>query len=135
MWYNSIVNRFFGDLNNDSVGKIMKRKHLLSVLALALCFYVPKIFVGIAFDSGGVASGALATTFLLPFARGACEALGGNIMEDAFGIVALIAMTPLITIQVLGLIGQIRQRNQRKKMHSEMIQIKDDIIYYDGEEA
>lgn len=104
-------------------------------LSLGISFLVPPIYTGIAFDSGGVASGALATTFLLPFARGACEKLGGNIMEDAFGIVALIAMTPLITIQVLGLIGQMRQRNQRKKVHSEMIQIKDDIVYYDGEEA
>ena len=104
-------------------------------LSLGISFLVPPIYTGIAFDSGGVASGALATTFLLPFARGACTALGGDIMKDAFGIVALIAMTPLITIQVMGLIGQMRQRRLRKKVQSEMIQIKDDIIYYDGEEA
>lgn len=104
-------------------------------LSLGISFLVPPIYTGIAFDSGGVASGALATTFLLPFARGACAALGGNIMQDAFGIVALIAMTPLITIQVLGLTGQIRQRKLRKKMHSEMIQMKDDIIYYEEASA
>ncbi len=103
-------------------------------LSLGISFLVPPIYTGIAFDSGGVASGALATTFLLPFARGACTALGGNIMEDAFGIVALIAMTPLITIQVMGLLGQMRQRKQRKRMHSEMLQIADDIIYFDREE-
>ncbi len=71
-------------------------------IALCLSFYVPKIFTGIAFDSGGVASGPMTATFLLPFAQGACEALGGNILTDAFGAVAMVAMTPLITIQVMG---------------------------------
>jgi hypothetical protein len=73
------------------------------IIALGLTFFVPKLFVGIAFDSGGVASGPMSTTFLLPFAMGASEALGGNIARDAFGIVALVAMTPLIAIQVQGL--------------------------------
>jgi hypothetical protein len=73
-------------------------------LALILTFFVPKIFTGIAFDSGGVASGPMTATFLLAFAMGACEALGGNVLKDAFGLVAMVAMTPLITIQVLGLI-------------------------------
>ena len=54
-------------------------------------------------DSGGVASGPMTATFLLPFAMGACESLGGNILTDAFGIVAMVAMTPLITIQILGI--------------------------------
>ena len=71
--------------------------------ALVLTFFVPKIFTGIAFDSGGVASGPMTSTFLLPFAMGACEALGGNVLTDAFGIVAMVAMTPLLTIQILGL--------------------------------
>ena len=74
------------------------------IAALALTFFVPRIFTGIAFDSGGVASGPMTTTFLLPFAMGACEALGGNVLTDAFGVVAMVAMTPLLTIQVLGLI-------------------------------
>ena len=74
------------------------------LIALVLTFFVPKIFTGIAFDSGGVASGPMTTTFLLPFAMGACEALGGNVLTDAFGVVAMVAMTPLLTIQVLGLI-------------------------------
>lgn len=73
-------------------------------IALALSFFVPKIYVGIAFDSGGVASGPMTSTFLLPFAMGACEAVGGNIMSDAFGIVAMVAVVPLIAVQVLGLI-------------------------------
>ncbi len=79
-------------------------------LALGLSFVVPPIFTGIAFDSGGVASGPMTATFLLPFAMGACEALGGDILSDAFGIVALVAMTPLVTIQLLGLWSQMRAK-------------------------
>ena len=77
-------------------------------IALVLTFFVPDIFTSIAFDSGGVASGPMTATFLRPFAVGACDALGGNIVEDAFGVVAMVAMTPLITIQILGLIYKIR---------------------------
>ena len=73
-------------------------------IAIGLSFFVPKIFTAIAFDSGGVASGPMTATFLLPFAIGACQAVGGDIVRDAFGIVAMVAMTPLITIQVLGLL-------------------------------
>jgi len=80
------------------------------VFALALTFFVPKIFTGIAFDSGGVCSGPLCTTFLLPFAIGTCEGVGGNLMADAFGIVAMVAMTPLIVIQLMGLIYKLRTR-------------------------
>ncbi len=76
--------------------------------ALALSFFVPKIFTAIAFDSGGVASGPMTTTFLLPLAIGACQSAGGDLVRDAFGVVAMVAMTPLITIQVLGLIYSIR---------------------------
>ena len=64
------------------------------------------MFTAIAFDSGGVASGPMTATFLLPFAMGACEALGGNVITDAFGVVAMVAMTPLLTIQLLGLFYQ-----------------------------
>ncbi|MBE5785259.1 MAG: DUF1538 domain-containing protein [Clostridiales bacterium] len=78
-------------------------------IALALSFFVPKVFTAIAFDSGGVASGPMTATFLLPFAMGACVALGGNIMTDAFGLVAMVAMTPLITIQILGVIYKIKR--------------------------
>lgn len=79
-------------------------------IALALTFFVPKIFTAIAFDSGGVASGPMATTFLLPFAMGACKQLGGNVLSDAFGVVAMVAMTPLMTIQILGLVYNIKHR-------------------------
>ena len=74
--------------------------------ALLLTFFVPKIFTAIAFDSGGVASGPMTATFLLPFAIGACQMVGGNIIKDAFGVVAMVAMTPLITIQIMGAVYQ-----------------------------
>lgn len=71
-------------------------------VAIELSFIAPKIFTVIAFDSGGVASGPMTATFMLPFAIGASAALGGNVSSDAFGLVALVALTPLITIQILG---------------------------------
>ncbi len=83
-------------------------------IAIALSFFVPKIFTAIAFDSGGVASGPMTAAFLLPFAQGACAAVGGNIVTDAFGVVAMVAMTPLIAIQVLGLVYQLRQSSAAK---------------------
>ena len=73
-------------------------------LALLLSFVVPPVFTAIAFDSGGVASGPMTATFLLPFAMGACMTLGGNVVTDAFGVVTMVAMTPLVTIQLLGII-------------------------------
>ena len=79
-------------------------------IALALTFFVPRTFTAIAFDSGGVASGPLTATFMLPFAMGACQALGGNVMTDAFGLVALVAMMPLITVQVMGAIYVVKSR-------------------------
>ena len=84
------------------------------VLALALAFLVPQTFTAIAFDSGGVASGPLTAAFMLPFAMGACSALGGNVMTDAFGLVALVAMMPLITVQLMGLIYVIKTRKAEK---------------------
>lgn len=85
-------------------------------IALILTFFVPKIFTAIAFDSGGVASGPMTATFLLPFAMGACEAVGGTIITDAFGIVAMVAMTPLITIQVMGMVFKLKESSLRKKV-------------------
>ena len=84
-------------------------------IALILSFVVPDIFTSIAFDSGGVASGPMTATFLLPFAVGACSALGGNIAEDAFGVVAMVAMTPLIAIQILGLVYKIKHAAAHKE--------------------
>lgn len=104
-------------------------------VALALTFKVPQMFTGVAFDSGGVASGPMTTTFLLPLAMGACEAVGGNVLTDAFGIVALVAMTPLCTIQVLGLVGQIKARKASKALHQalreELAQLENSVIYWE----
>ncbi len=80
------------------------------LIALTLSFFVPRTFTAIAFDSGGVASGPLTATFMLPFAMGACDAIGGNVMTDAFGLVALVAMMPLITVQVMGAVYVLKSR-------------------------
>lgn len=79
-------------------------------LALFLSFFVPDIFTAIAFDSGGVASGPMTATFLLPLATGACLAVGGNVVTDAFGVVAMVATTPLIAIQLLGVAYRLREK-------------------------
>ena len=102
-------------------------------ISLAMTFFVPQIFTGIAFDSGGVASGPMTTTFLLPLAMGACDALGGNIMTDAFGIVAMVAMTPLITIQALGLTSALIRKAERRRLAGQLAQ-SDYILYYDEPE-
>ncbi len=77
-------------------------------IALLLSFVVPDVFTSIAFDSGGVASGAMTSTFLMPLAIGATYAVGGNIMTDAFGVIAMVAMLPPITVQILGLVYRIK---------------------------
>ena len=96
-----------------------------------MTFFVPQIFTGIAFDSGGVASGPMTTTFLLPLAMGACEAAGGNVLTDAFGIVAMVAMTPLLTIQMLGLADNIRKRIRKRKLIMQLKEVEDSIVYFD----
>ena len=101
------------------------------VISLIITFFVPPIYTGIAFDSGGVASGPMSTTFILPFAIGACEALGGNVLTDAFGIVAMVAMTPLIAIQVMGLVGEIKRKKMLEAAKSELLLIDDDMLYYE----
>ena len=100
-------------------------------ISLLISFFVPPLYTGVAFDSGGVASGPMTTTFLLPFAVGACEAVGGNLLTDAFGIVAMVAMTPLITIQVIGLYAQMKHRAQRRRRADQLSRIDDGILYYD----
>jgi len=81
-------------------------------LALVLTLFVPNTFTAIAFDSGGVASGPLTAAFMLPFAMGVVTARGGNVMTDAFGLVALVAMMPLITVQIMGLIASLASRRR-----------------------
>lgn len=99
------------------------------IIAIGLTFVVPKIFVGIAFDSGGVCSGPMTTTFLLPLAMGASESIGGNVMTDAFGVVAMVAMTPLIAVQIMGLVFVIKERKAEKLSTADtaILEITDDI--------
>ncbi|MBQ5674837.1 MAG: DUF1538 family protein, partial [Lachnospiraceae bacterium] len=73
-------------------------------IALALTFFCPKMFTAIAFDSGGVASGPMTSSFILSYTLGAATILGGNPLTDGFGVIALVASAPLIAIQILGLI-------------------------------
>ncbi len=101
--------------------------------AIILSFFVPKVFTAIAFDSGGVASGPMTATFMLPFAMGACAELGGNLLTDAFGLVAFVAMTPLITIQILGLSYSIKIK--RAMLHSYAEQDTVAIIEFEYKEA
>lgn len=89
------------------------------LLALGLTFFCPKLFTAIAFDSGGVASGPMSTTFVLSLTLGASMAVGGNPATDAFGMIAMIAMAPLITIQLLGILFKIMEVKHKKKEQPE----------------
>ena len=92
-------------------------------LAFILRTLVPPVFVGIAVDSGGVASGPMTSAFLLPLAMGACTAVGGNVVADAFGIVALVALAPLIAIQCMGVVSA-----RKAKVVKQPIQAIEDLI-------
>ena len=88
------------------------------IIAFVLAFMVPKLFVGIAFDSGGVASGTMMSAFVLPLCVGACSAVNGNAMMDAFGCVAFVAMAPIISIQVMGLKYSIESKRRKQSFIS-----------------
>ena len=96
-------------------------------LAFLMMLFCPPVFTAIAFDSGGVASGPMTATFLLPMAIGACEAMGESAAANAFGVVALVAMTPLLAIQILGIAYRIRRRRTKEKRivpaHEEIIEL------------
>ncbi len=100
-------------------------------ISLGLAFFVPKIYTAIAFDSGGVASGPLTSSFILPFAIGACIAVYGTadkVLDDAFGIVAMVAMTPLITIQLLGFKAVVEKQMREKRRMKKLINSDDEQI-------
>lgn len=99
------------------------------LIALILMKFVPKMFTAIAFDSGGVASGPMTATFLLSLSIGATEAAGGDILKDAFGTVAMVAMTPLIAIQILGLISEIKAKRALETVGD--YEIPEDVIFND----
>lgn len=82
------------------------------LIALLLMIFTPDIFTMVAFDSGGAVTGPMTTTFLLPLIIGICYANNGNVLTDAFGLVAFVALSPLITIQVLGIIYNIKSKKQ-----------------------
>ncbi len=105
------------------------------LIALALTFFVPDIFTSIAFDSGGVASGAMTASFIMPLALGLCSAVGGNVATEGFGVVAFVAMTPLIAIQILGLVYKLKMAKLKKKEQpakveetQKQIAVEEDII-------
>ena len=100
-------------------------------IALGMSFFVPQIYTGVAFDAGGVASGPMTATFLLPLAMGACTALGGNILSDAFGIVAMVAMTPLVTIQLLGFYAVMKKKIAGRNDENVLGKTDDCIVYFD----
>lgn len=86
------------------------------LISLVMSYFVPKLFVGIAFDSGGVASGPMTVTFILAFTRGAAEAVeGANVLLDGFGMIAMVALAPLIALQILGLIFKAKSKNEGVK--------------------
>lgn len=81
------------------------------LLSIAMTYFVPKLFVGIAFDAGGVATGPMTATFILAFIQGAADSTeGANILVDGFGMIALVALTPIITLQILGFIFKIKSK-------------------------
>lgn len=98
------------------------------VIALVLTFFTPPIFTGIAFDSGGVASGAMVSSFVLPLAIGACSVLDpAAIMTQAFGCVSFVALTPLITIQILG----IAYKRKTSKIKRNFLTVEDRVLEYE----
>ena len=104
------------------------------LISLALSFFVPPLYTAIAFDSGGVASGPLTSSFILPFAIGACSALQGQnqVLELAFGVIAMVAMTPLITIQSLGFKAVVSRLLRSNKAMKRILEADDaEIIYFE----
>ncbi len=99
-------------------------------ISLGLSFFIPGLYTAIAFDSGGVASGPLTSSFILPFAVGVCCMLGGEskIMSNAFGVVAMVAMTPLITIQLLGFKAVMTRKVKQKIAMKRILEADDEQI-------
>ena len=113
-----------------SMVRIVYDFSLVYYISLALSLFVPPVYTAIAFDSGGVASGPMTSGFILPFAVGACVALQGEeaVLRDAFGVVALVAMIPLITIQLLGFKGILDAHMQERKAMKRILDADDQQI-------
>ena len=97
-------------------------------IALLLTFFIPKVFTAIAFDAGGATGGSLTTTFLLPIAIGSCVAVGGNVYTDAFGLASMVSLVPIITVEVVGLIYDVKSR-----FVIDFESLDDSIVDYDWE--
>jgi hypothetical protein len=81
------------------------------IISIAMSYYVPKLFVGIAFDSGGVASGPMTATFILAFAHGAANAIeNASVLTDGFGVIAMVALSPMIALQILGAVFRMKSK-------------------------
>jgi hypothetical protein len=92
--------------------------------ALTLTFFVPSLFVGIGFDSGGVAAGAMSAAFVLPFTIGVCESLGGSVMVDAFGVVGMISMMPPITLQLIGVLYNRKMKKAEQTISLDEVEVE-----------
>ncbi|WP_303975476.1 DUF1538 domain-containing protein [Streptococcus merionis] len=89
------------------------------LLSLGLMFITPKLFVGIAFDAGGVATGPMTATFIMAFIQGAAHIFeGADLLVDGFGMIAMVAMTPIITLQILGFIYQLKSNHKKGETRS-----------------
>jgi len=85
------------------------------IISVAMMYFTPKLFVGVAFDSGGVASGPMTATFILAYAQGAADAVeGANVLVDGFGMIAMVALMPLIALQLLGIVFKIKSKKGGK---------------------
>ena len=115
----------FRVLTGTSITWILIFGYIISILLMLI---TPKLFTMVAFDSGGAVTGPMTTSFLLPFIIGICYAHGGNVLTDAFGLVALVALSPLITIQILGIIYNIKS-----KIKPTLLSIDETIIEYSWE--
>ena len=98
------------------------------ILTIILSFITPKLFVSIAFDAGGTVIGPLSSSFMLPIAIGACIASGGNVLTDAFGLISLVAVIPLIIIQLFGIVYESKKKNAFVHLN-----IEEKIIEYNWE--
>ncbi len=103
------------------------------ILALGLALFSPGIFTGIAFDSGGVASGPMTASFILPLMIGVCEAstrANANVLQDAFGLISMVAMMPLIVIQIVGVMYKYKRDKYFKEAEIDVLEKNDDIIVF-----
>lgn len=98
------------------------------IICFGLAFFIPKIYTAIAFDAGGVVSGPLTSSFILPIALGYCGGLAGDTLSMGFGIVALVAISPLLSIEILGVYSFFRNRILRKRAMRSVLKEDDKII-------